>query len=226
MEKNIAEKVFDGVYKVYDKFLAFATLRRIDRWQRELIDSTPLGRFVLDVGTGTGEVLKKLLERGEGFKLIGLDVSLKMLKVAKGKLFGRKGVLLIRSDALRIPIKDGTLDNLFFSLVFRHLPYDKSIPEVKRVLREGGYVSILEIGKPESDFLYTLIHLFMDKIFGPFGRLIFSKEEWDYFVESVENAKRERELVELFSKSGFRVYSYSKRFFGLIHIAIFKKEAL
>lgn len=225
MEKSVAEKIFDSVHKSYDAFLRFATFRKIDRWQEEVVENTPAGRVVVDVGTGTGEVLLKVASKNREPHLIGVDLSVNMLKKAKQKL-ETAGIraALIKADALNMPFKNQSIDNLFFSLVFRHLPSNEIMLEVKRVLKPGGYISIIEIAKPDSKLLYSLIYLFADKIFRPFGRLIFSKPEWDYFVESIKNSMTTREIDNFFSTNGFKTTYYKKRFLGLVHIAVFRKE--
>ncbi|MGC8868929.1 MAG: methyltransferase type 11 [Sulfurihydrogenibium sp.] len=225
MEKSVAEKIFDDVSRAYDKFLNFATFNKINNWQNTLIQNTPNGRYVLDIGTGTGEVVKKLHEKlSEKSFIYGIDLSFNMLKVSKSKI-PYQNVLFIKADALRLPFKKNSLDNIYFSLVFRHLPKDKIIYQLKDVLKKDGYVSILEIAKPKSKLLYNFILIFADKIFRPFGRILFSKEEWDYFVESIKNSMTKEELLDFFSKNGFNLHFYESRFLGLIHIAIFKKNA-
>ncbi|MEZ0323562.1 MAG: class I SAM-dependent methyltransferase [Hydrogenothermaceae bacterium] len=226
MEKSIAESIFDSVHRAYDRFLNLVTFNRINSWQLEAINNTPIGKYVVDIGTGTGEILLKLYRLSKESNLIGIDLSLNMLKTAKMKLenHGVKKFLLLKADALNIPIKDNSVNNIFFSLVFRHLPANEILSESKRVLVKDGYISIVEIAKPNSRLLYSFMITFADKIFRPFGKIIFSKEEWDYFVESIKNSMTEGELLEFFSKNGFKTYYYSKRFLGLIHVAVFKKE--
>lgn len=225
MEKSVAEKIFDNIYKSYDSFLKLVTFNRIDIWQRDVIDNTPIGKFVVDVGTGTGEVLKKIAIKRKDVQLIGLDLSLNMLKIAKVKLekLGVKS-LVIKSNAINMPFKDGSIDNLFFSLTFRHLPSGEVIHEIRRVLKNGGYISIVDIAKPDSNLIYFAIYHFTDKIFRPFGRILFSKQEWDYFVESVKNSMTTSQMIDFFKASGFKKLYYKKRFFGLVHICVFQKE--
>ncbi len=224
MEKSVAEKIFDSVHKAYDKFLNFATFNRINNWQKTLIKNTPSGKYILDVGTGTGEVVKKISEKVEDSSFIyGVDLSFNMLKIAKNKI-NKENILFIKADALKMPFKNNSFDNIYFSLVFRHLPYDKIINQIDEVLKQNGYVSILEIAKPKSKILSGMILFFADKIFRPFGRLIFSKEEWDYFVESIKNSMTKEELINFFEKNNFKLHFYESKFLGLIHLAVFKKS--
>ena len=222
MEKSVVEKIFDSVHKSYDSFLNLTTFGLINKWQNQLISATDLKRYVLDIGTGTGEIVRKLRGKDKECFIYAVDLSFNMLKTAKNKVSDEK-ILYIRANALKLPFKNSSLDNIFFSLVFRHLPREEITKELRRVLRQYGTVSILEIGKPESDIFYKFIHFFADRLFRPIGRLIFSKEEWDYFVESIENAMKISEIKPFFNKHGFNVKFLEKRFFGLIHLIVLEK---
>lgn len=224
MEKSVAEKIFDSVHRAYDKFLNLATFNKINSWQETLINATPNGKNILDIGTGTGEIVKKIYQKvNENSYIYALDISFNMLKVAKSKL-NSENILFIKSDALKLPFKNKSLDNVYFSLVFRHLPPQEITNQLKLVLKKDGYVSILEIAKPKSKILYNFILLFADRIFRPIGRLIFSKQEWDYFVDSIKNSMTKQELLEFFKSNGFDTHFYQSKFLGLIHVAVFKKH--
>ncbi|ACN98564.1 methyltransferase, UbiE/COQ5 family [Sulfurihydrogenibium azorense Az-Fu1] len=224
MEKSVAEKIFDSVHRSYDKFLNFATFSKINKWQETLINATPNGKYILDIGTGTGEIVKKINQKiDKNSYIYALDISFNMLKVAKSKI-GGENILFLKSDALKLPFKEKSLDNVYFSLVFRHLPALEITNQLKYVLKKDGYVSILEIAKPRSKILYNLILLFTDKMFRPIGRLIFSKQEWDYFVESIKNSITKQELLEFFKSNGFTTHFYQSKLLGLIHIAVLKKQ--
>ncbi|GAB6072233.1 class I SAM-dependent methyltransferase [Venenivibrio stagnispumantis] len=220
MEKNIAQNIFDSIVHSYDKFLNSTTFGQIKKWQKELIENSKIGKYAVDIGTGTGEVIKYISEKFPYAKPIGLDISFQMLKKAKEK--GIKATF-IKANALNMPFKDNSIDNIFCSLSFRHFPTDLAIKEFKRVLKTGGEISILDISKPKSKIFYNAVYFFADKIFRPIGRLIFSKEEYDYFVESVENSKTVPELVKIFEENQFKIKYTKERFFKLIHIIVVEK---
>ncbi len=223
MEKSLVEKIFDSVNKHYDKFLSTATFGLINKWQNELIYNTPNSNVALDIGTGTGEVLKKISLKNKHNTLFGVDLSFNMLKTAKEKI-NKDNVLFIKADALNLPFKKNSLDSIYFSLVFRHLPRDEIIKHINEVLKSKGTISILDIGKPENQLIYRFILFFVDKIFRPFGRMIFSKEEWDYFVHSIRNSLKFSEIKPLFEKKGFNILYMKKRFFGLVHVVVLQKN--
>ncbi len=223
-EIKIASKIFDGISKVYDFFLNFATGGQIKKWQMYLISNTPIKKFVADLGTGTGEIIRIVKENNKYTKCIGVDLSFKMLKIAENKLKDYEDVLFVRASILELPIKDNTMDNIFFSLTLRHLDVKKTLNEVNRVLSKNGYVSILEIGKPKSEKFYKFILFFGDKIFRPFGRLIFSKEEYDYFIDSIRNSLTMEQLEEILKRYGFEKHKTKSFLFGIVMVIIYKKQ--
>ncbi len=222
VNEKLVSKIFDSVVKNYDRFLNSMTFGKIGKWQRELAEtvSISVNGTVLDVGTGTGEVLKKFKEINLKNTVIGLDVSQNMLKKAKEKTGYNT---FIKASAYNLPFKNCSLDAIVSSLVFRHLDNEKALLEFNRVLKEDGLIGILDIAKP-NPLLYRIIYFLGNKIFRPIGQLIFSREEWDYFMHSIENSKTERELEKLFEKHSYKKIYSSKKFGGLVIIIVFKKK--
>ncbi|WP_293445218.1 class I SAM-dependent methyltransferase [Persephonella sp.] len=222
-QEKIAARIFDSVVKRYDRFLKFATFGFIDRWQEILVKQTPAGNFPLDVGTGTGEVVKKIHSIYPNSIPVGIDVAFNMLKKAKEKNKEKKN-LFIRASAYDLPFKNKSIDSILTSLVFRHLEPDNAAREFSRILKDGGHIGILDISKP-SKFIYGSIYFFANKIFRPIGEKIFSKDEYDYFMESIENSMTPKQLEEFFKEKGYSKVFMEKRFLGMVVIAVFKKEA-
>ena len=91
----------------------------------------------LDLGCGTGEMIRLLLEADPGRKLFGLDLSEEMLSVARAKLQGRAALTV--GDSERLPYPDGMFDVVYCNDSFHHYPApEKVLGEVFRVLRPGG----------------------------------------------------------------------------------------
>ncbi len=221
-QEKIAERIFDSVVKSYDAFLSSVTFGLINKWQSILVDNTPVGKISVDLGTGTGEVIKKIKKTNPEVFTIGVDVSQNMLLKAKEKLKDTN-TALVKASAYKMPFKNDSVDSILMSLVFRHLDAEKAIPEFSRVLKKGGYVSILDISKPHK-IIFNSIFFFADRIFRPLGQRIFTKEEYDYFMESVLNSRKPEELEALFKKYSFKKEYITTKFGGMVVIAVFKKE--
>ena len=113
------------------------------------------GQTVLEIGCGTGSVLLLAAGAVPGTTLIGLDPDPRVLAVAARKA-RRAGVelRLDRGYADELPYPDGSVDRVLSAFMLHHLPRDQqqaALQEVRRVLRPGGRLHLLDIdGSPAS----------------------------------------------------------------------------
>jgi SAM-dependent methyltransferase len=102
---------------------------------------------VLEVGVGTGIVAKALLDKVSGVRLVGVDISARMLAVATGRLPGR----LVRGSAQRLPFPPGRFDDVVMVHVLHLVPdLATTLAEAARVLRRGGRLVAVH-GAPVHD---------------------------------------------------------------------------
>lgn len=91
----------------------------------------------LDLGCGTGEMLKLILQKDTHKELCGIDLSEEMLAVAKSKLPEQVNLLLGDSESL--PFPDNAFDVVYCNDSFHHYPAPQNVlREVNRVLKPGG----------------------------------------------------------------------------------------
>lgn len=138
--KENSKKSFDRQAEVYDnsRYGAHARLQynSILNRIREVAPSS-----LLDVGCGTGEMLKLLNYINPQMELTGIDISAKMLEKAKFKLNGK--ACLILGDAEKLPFKDNSFDVVICNDSFHHYPSPISVLcEFYRVLKPGGFLLI------------------------------------------------------------------------------------
>jgi ubiquinone/menaquinone biosynthesis C-methylase UbiE len=122
---------------LYDACCALVERFGLGRWRRWLVGGA-VGR-VLDVGCGTGRNLP-LFDRGA--RVIGLDPTRDSLLAARRRA---PDVPLVQGDAQALPFRAGAFDTVVSGLVFCSVPDPaRGLAEVKRVLRPGGTLRMLE----------------------------------------------------------------------------------
>lgn len=159
-----AQRIFTGIARSYDRVAAVLSFGQDPRWRHTLVDAvaaSPDDR-VLDVATGTGMVAAELVRR-YGCRVVGLDQSEDMLRVARS----RTGVFedLVLGRAERLPFPDATFDHLTFTYLLRYVDDPAAVMrELARVVKPGGRVASLEFGVPTGVWrplwwLYTRVGL-------------------------------------------------------------------
>ncbi len=110
---------------------------------RRLLPHLPREGRVLDVGCGTGLLLKELGRRG-----VGLDLSAGMLRLARRR---NPGIPLVRADAEHLPFKEGVFRAVLSVTVLQNLPHPRrALREMARVVEEGGKVVVSTLRKKQG----------------------------------------------------------------------------
>jgi ubiquinone/menaquinone biosynthesis C-methylase UbiE len=123
------------------------------------------GRRVLDVGCGTGELVRRLRESFPRMRVVGCDFSAGMLRHAAAKGGAARWV---RGDACRLPFGDGSFDIVTSTEAFHWFPdQDVALREFRRVLVPGGRL-LLALAMPPLPLLSTLTHAASRLIGQPF----------------------------------------------------------
>ena len=132
---------------LYDVFTRVLGARAI-HWQLVAQAGLAPGQTVLEVGTGTGEVLLLAARVAPGATLVGLDPDPAVLDLARRKAAQRDVPLrLDRGYADALPYADGSVDRVLSSFMFHHLPPDEQramLAEVRRVLSPGGSLHLVD----------------------------------------------------------------------------------
>lgn len=102
------------------------------------------GAAILDIGCGTGDMLRRFALAG-GASLTGVDESENMLAVAR-ELSDGADIAYLRATAESLPFPDETFDIVTSCVAFHHFPDpEASVMEMRRVLRGGGRVFIVDL---------------------------------------------------------------------------------
>jgi demethylmenaquinone methyltransferase / 2-methoxy-6-polyprenyl-1,4-benzoquinol methylase len=200
-------EMFSGIAKRYD-FLNHLLSGNIDRRWRRIV-ATRVGEklgsssaTVLDVACGTGDLAVVLFEN-TGARVIGTDFCRPMLEIAAGKT--AKRIPLIEGDALQLPFREGSFDVVTIAFGLRNLAsVEGGLAELRRVLKPGGWVIVLEFSKPTNAMLRPIFGVYFRKVLPLMGGLISgSPTAYSYLPVSVQKFPDQRQLSLLMQRAGF-----------------------
>ena len=195
-----------------DRYWRAHTARRV----RQIL-ADPASR-VLDICCGTGDLVVSL-ERLRGAPVMGSDFCHPMLISAARKLArGRKRSPLFEADALRLPLADHSLDLLTVAFGFRNLAnYDAGLAEMRRVVRPGGAVAILEFSQPPHAVFGALYHFYSRRILPWIGGVISGdRGAYTYLPQSVKKFPGASELADAMRRAGFPQTEYEYLTGGIV----------
>ena len=142
-----------------------------------------------------------------------------MLVIARDKIAGRRApAVVFESDALSLPVRDGSLDLITVAFGFRNLAnYEAGLDEMRRVLRPGGMVAILEFTTPPNALFAAVYHLYCRRILPWIGGAISgSRDAYRYLPESVRKFPTAPELAVKMRAAGFAGVGYEYMTGGIV----------
>jgi demethylmenaquinone methyltransferase/2-methoxy-6-polyprenyl-1,4-benzoquinol methylase len=222
-KKSQVEDMFDNIAPKYDLLNHVLSMKIDVMWRNTLVKwlGKEEPKEVLDVATGTGD-LAIAVQKGTKSKVVGLDLSQQMLnvgviKIKKLNLDGE--ITMQKGDAENLPFSDGRFDAVtvaFGVRNFENLP--KGLSELRRVVKEGKSVFILEFSKVEG-YLGPFYMFYFKNILPLIGRLI-SKDNraYTYLPDSVNAFPFGEKMKNILLETGFKKVEYKKLSFGIATI--------
>lgn len=212
------QQVFTHIAKRYDLMNRLMTGGQDVRWRRHVIQLARLDRggFLLDLGTGTGDLAREALAQFPRAKVIAADFTLEMMRV------GQKTSPLDFSaaDALRLPFSDSSFDAVVSGFLMRNvIDLQKALEEQYRILKNRGRMVILDTTRPKKNILSPLIRFHMHFIIPLLGRLLTgSREAYRYLPETTEGFVTAEEMAARMASVGFKKVGYQRSMLGTIAI--------
>lgn len=173
---------------------------------------------VLDLCCGTGD-LTAALSRARGLPVMGSDFCHPMLQAAARK---DKKTPLVESDGLHLPFADASLDLLTIAFGFRNFAnYEAGLLELRRVLRTGGMLAILEFSRPPNAAIRTVYEWYAGRVLPLIGGAISgSRDAYEYLPSSVRKFPDSDVLASMMTTAGFTGVRFERHTFGVVSIHI------
>lgn len=201
--------MFSALAPRYDLLNHLLSLNADRSWRRRAVDhlgweARPHGVY-LDLCAGTCDLATELCRRpGFSGRVIALDFSLAMLRQGTPKI-ARRPVIPLCGDALRTPLASDSLDGAMVAFGIRNLAdIDTGLHELRRVLRPGARLVILDFAMPTRRPLSWIYRAYFTRVLPFVGQLI-SKHSYayTYLPESVRGFARPRELESRLQAAGY-----------------------
>jgi len=192
--------MFDRIAPVYDPMNRLMTAGLDVRWRRlaAAVVVRP-GDRVLDAACGTGDFALADLDAGAR-EVVGIDFAPRMLERARRK---STEIDWIQADLLALPFPDESFDVATVGFGVRNLAeLERGLRELRRVLRPGGRIAVLEITRPRGA-LRPFFSVWFERIVQLAGRLLPGGRAYGYLPESVRRFPPAEELAELLEHAGF-----------------------
>ena len=194
--------MFDRIAPSYDRMNRIITLGFDQRWRRSLVDALGVDASdtVLDLACGTGDFA--LMARERGARVIGLDFAGAMLAAARERC--PEAVTLVRGDALRLPLADGSVSVAVSGFALRNfVAIPPVLDELARVLRPGGRIGLLEVDEPRSALLRLGHGVYFQRVVPAVGALLSDGRAYRYLPASAAYLPDGEGLRDMLAGAGF-----------------------
>lgn len=222
-KKEQIENMFDNIAPKYDLLNRVLSLRMDILWRSILVKwlKKDNPKLVLDVATGTGDLAIAICKE-MGIKVIGVDLSQKMIEMGRVKIENKgleNKILMQKADAENLPFEDNKFDAVSVAFGVRNFEdLETGLSEIKRVVKEKSNVYILEFSKVEG-LLAPFYILYFKYILPLVGRLV-SKDgrAYTYLPDSVNAFPYGEKMKNILLKVGFSQVEYKKLSLGIATI--------
>lgn len=209
-KKDQIEKMFDNVAPTYDLLNRVLSLGIDESWRKKAIAKFDPAKTknILDVATGTADIAIRMANQLNPDKIIGLDLSSKMLEYGQKKVnkknLGDK-IELVQGDSENLPFEDNTFDGVIVSFGVRNFEnLEQGLSEIYRVLKKDGQIVVLEFSRPSMTPFKQLYNSYFKYILPNIGKLTSQDPKaYKYLYESVQAFPDGDAFLNMYKKLGF-----------------------
>jgi demethylmenaquinone methyltransferase / 2-methoxy-6-polyprenyl-1,4-benzoquinol methylase len=219
------ENMFDKIAFRYDFLNRFLSAGIDVGWRKKAIRLLlPLQpKKILDVATGTGDFAITGYEILKPDKITGIDISDGMLDIGRKKILKagwQNHIELLNGDSEAILFDDNSFDAVTVAFGVRNFEHlENGLSEIKRVLRPGGKLIVLECTKPSMPVIKQLYHFYMKFITPKIGKIIAKNNDaYQYLNDSVLQFPEKENFIHILNQLNYRNAFYKTLTLGICTI--------
>jgi demethylmenaquinone methyltransferase / 2-methoxy-6-polyprenyl-1,4-benzoquinol methylase len=202
-EPERVRKMFGSIARRYDLANHVLSCGADFYWRKRAAEIVAGWRpnSIMDLATGTGDLALAMQRRMPNAEILGADFSEEMLAIAKRKGVGR----IMTVDAMKLPFVDGSFDCVTIAFGLRNLPdWKVALGEMRRVIKPGGHLLILEFSLPQLPILRTGYRFYLHRCLPVVGSFLTKqKSAYNYLGDSIEQFPSGDVMVRLMESTGF-----------------------
>lgn len=229
---RFVRSMFDAIARRYDLMNRLMTGGRDGAWRRQAVDAVypEAVRVAIDLGAGTGDLSFALARAAPAARVLSLDFSAAMLRLAdaKGRRLGlTRKVQPILGDAMAVPATSGSADAIVSAFTLRNVAdISRVLRECHRLLRPGGRLAVLELTPLRTPLFGTAFRIYFHRLVPLLGGLISGRgDAYRYLPESVLRFPDADRLREMVVEAGFAAAHYRKLAAGTVALHVAEKPS-
>ena len=218
--------VFDSVAQRYDLMNDLMSGGAHRLWKHFALSLTGLrpGARVLDVAGGTGDLAVGLARQvGKSGLVMLTDINAAMLSAGRDRLINEglvANVLCAQADAEHLPFADSSFDCVTIGFGLRNVTdKPKALKSMRRVLKPGGQLLVLEFSKPTTATLSSLYDAYSFKLLPLLGRVVAGDaDSYRYLAESIRRHPDQETLLSMLRDAGLEDCRYHNLMGGIVAV--------
>lgn len=221
-KRKQVERMFDNIAPSYDRLNHVFSFGIDKLWRKHAIDALkPFPHAgILDVATGTGDFALLAARRLKPQKIAAVDLSEGMMTIGreKAKRAGLEGIISFqKEDCEHLSFDDASFDAVISAYGVRNFQnLDACLKEMRRVLRRGGHLLILELATPPHFPMKQLFHLYSHTLMTFVGRrLSHDRRAYSYLPATMEAFPQGEVMQKIIEKAGYSKVAFHRFTFGL-----------
>ena len=204
-KQRYVRRLFATIADRYDFITGFLSYGQDRRWKRRLIQLAHLQSSdrVLDLACGTGDIVSAAAPHVQ--RAIGLDVTHRMLQLARDRSGPAKAGHYVTGDMLALPFPDRSFTVVTIGYGLRNVPdLQQSLREIRRVLAPHGRVLSLDFNRPSNPIVRGAYLIYLTIVGSALGFALHGDPDtYRYIPESIRNSPGARGVARMMEELGF-----------------------
>ena len=219
-KRRYVRGLFATIADRYDLITVALSYGRDRHWKRRLIDlaAPSPGMRAADLATGTGDIAFGLAARGTD--VVGLDVTRRMIELARDKATGPSAPEFLVGDMVALPFATDAFDIVTTGYGIRNVPnLQDAIDEMLRVLKPGGQALSLDFNRPSNAVVRAVYLSYLTIVGGAVGWILHrDPDTYRYIPASIRNYPGAEAVARLMEARGFSRVRHFRVLGGLMAI--------